>query len=84
MRDYLSDIMMITYPYIYLNCDTIKNKGENVIYVNSLNDIYAIIREAILIYKNFVCDTTTILFELNHYQPCVPKKLVNGKQLTVV
>ena len=84
MIDYLSDIMMITSPYIYRNCDTIKNKGETVIYVKAINTIYVIMKVELLFYKNLFSNITNIGFKLEPYDPCVANKVVKSKQITVV
>ena len=55
-----------------------------MLYVRTLNDIYGIMKAAVLFYKNFVGDLMTIGFDLNPYNPCIAKNIVNGKQLTLV
>ena len=41
-------------------------------------------KDALLFYQKFVGDLMTIGLELNSYDPCVPNKTTNGKQLTLV
>ena len=55
-----------------------------MLYVRELNAIYGIMKAALLFYRKFVRDLTTIGFELKPYDPCVTNKTINGKQLTLV
>jgi hypothetical protein len=41
-------------------------------------------KAALLYYQRFVPDLKSIGFEINPYDPSVPNKIVQGKQLTVV
>ena len=52
--------------------------------MEALNDLYSIIKLALLFYIKFVNNLKSIVFELNHYDPCVAYKIVDGAQLTVV
>ena len=81
MIEDLTGIIVMTSLNIYHKYITINKKGETVFYVTFFNDLYRIMKPEILFYKDFV---TTIGFKINPYDPCVIKKLVNGKKMTVV
>ena len=55
-----------------------------MLYVKALNIIYVIMKAAILFYKRFVDDVTSIGFKLNSYETCVTNKITNVKKMTVV
>ena len=57
--------MIKTAPEIYRKHITINRKGETVLYVRALNEIYGIMKAALLLYQKFVGDLMTIVFELN-------------------
>ena len=59
-------------------------KGELVIYVQLLNDLYGIMHIALLYYQHFCKDICSIDFKINPYDPCIANKIVKGKQLTLV
>ena len=84
LRGKLADLLIKTAPEMYRKHTTINRKGETVLYVRALNEIYGIMKAALLFYQNFVGDLMTIGFELNPYDPCVANKTINGKQLTLV
>ena len=73
-----------TAPEIYRKPITINRKGETVLYVRALNEIYGIMKAALLFYQNFLGDLVTIGFELNPHDPCVANRTINGKQLTLL
>ena len=68
---------MITAPEIYPKYITVNKIGETVIYVEALNDIYGIIKLALLFQKNSVGYITFIVFKLNPYAPCVTNHIIN-------
>jgi hypothetical protein len=45
--------------------------------------LYGLLRSALLFYKKLVADLESDGFVLNPYDPCVAKKVVDGKQMTV-
>ena len=55
-----------------------------MLYVITLNDIYGIMKAALLFYQKFVGDLMMIGFELNPYDSCVTNTIINRKQLTLV
>ena len=76
--------MVTTAPEIYKKYVTVNRKGELVIYVEALNALYRIIKAALLFYIKFVKNLKSFGFQLNHYNPCVANKIVEGAQLTFV
>ena len=82
LRGKLADLLIKTAPEIYRKHITINRKGETVMY--SLNEIYGIMKAALLLYQKFVGDLIMIGFKLNTYDPCVANKTINWKQLTLV
>ena len=75
--------MVATALEIYKKYVTVNRKGELVIYVEALNALYRIIKEALLFYIKFVKNLKSVGFQLNPYDPCVANKIVEGAQLTV-
>ena len=55
-----------------------------MLYVKALNSIYRIIKAAILFYKKFVGNITTISFKINPYDPCFTNNLISGRKITMV
>ena len=79
LKGKLADPLIKTAPAIYRKHITIKIKGETVLYVRILNEIYGIMKAALLFYQKFVGDLMRIGFELNPYDPCIANKTINGK-----
>jgi hypothetical protein len=40
-------------------------------------------KSALLFYRKFVADLTSLGFDINPYDPCVANKIINGKQITI-
>ena len=80
----LAELMVVTAPEIYKKYVTFNSKGELVLYVESLNALYGIMKAALLFYIKFVENLKSIVFQLNTYDPCVANKIVDGAHLTVV
>ena len=78
LRGKLAELMVATAPEIYKKYVSVNHKGELVIYVESLNALYSIMKAALLFYIKFVKNLKSIGFELNPYDPCVANKIVNG------
>ena len=55
-----------------------------MLYVKTTNAVYGITKASIPFYKKFFGDQTTIGFKPNPYNPCVSKKVVNGRNIFVV
>ena len=84
LRGKLAELMVANAPEIYKKYVSVNLKGELVLYVESLNALYGIMKAALLFYLKFVKNLKSIGFELNPYDPCVANKIVDGVQLTVV
>jgi len=54
-----------------------------VIYVLMNMALYGMIFSSLLFYKKFKKDVESIGFQVNHYEPCVANRLINGKQHTL-
>ena len=67
LRGKLADLLIKTAPEIYHKHISINRKGETVLYIRALNEIYGIMKAALLFYQKFVGDLMTIGFELNPY-----------------
>ena len=52
--------------------------------MEALNASYVIMKSTLLFYLEFVKNLKSIGLVLNTYNPCVPNKIVDGAQLTVV
>ena len=52
--------------------------------VECQNVICGTLKAALQFYKKFVKDIKDFGFTLNHYDPCVANKVINGKQMTIV
>ena len=50
-------------------------RGEEVIYVNVLKEIYGMLIAALLFYKKFKSDLESIDFVFNPYDPCVANRI---------
>ena len=55
-----------------------------MICLKAFNAIYGIIKAALLFYKQFVGDLSTIGFNINPYDPYVANKITNGKKMTLL
>jgi hypothetical protein len=80
LRGKLAELMVKVAPEIYTKYVIISSKGETVLYVRLLNDLYGIMKAALLYCHHFVADLTSIGFEINPYDPCVANKVVDGKR----
>ena len=54
LRGKLANLLIKTVPEIYRKQITIKRKGETVLHVRALNEIYGITKAALLFYQKFV------------------------------
>ena len=84
LRGRNAELMTATAPKIYKQYITIDRKGNKTLYVRTLNEIYGIMKAALLFYLKFVESLTSVGFVFNPYNSCVANKIVNRHQLTVV
>ena len=73
----MSKLMVATAPEIYKKYVTVNRKGELVLYVESLNALYGIMKAELLFYIKFVENLKSVVFQLNPYDPCVANKIVD-------
>ena len=59
-----------------------KNR-EPILYVRLFKALYGLSRPALLFYKKLRRDLENMGFEVNPYNPCIAKKMINGSQMTV-
>ena len=76
--------MVATAPEIYKKYVSFNRKGELVLYVETLNALYRIMKAALHFYIKFIANLKSVRFQLNLYDPCVANNIVDGAQLTVV
>ena len=57
--------------------------GKSVLYVWIHKELYGCLKSALLFYEKIVGDLETYGLKINPYDPCVVKKMIVGKQLTV-
>ena len=67
----LAELMAATAPEIYKQYVTIYHKVKKALYVRTLNEIYSIMKAALLFYLKFLESLTSIGFVLNPYDSCV-------------
>ena len=58
--------------------------GKKVLYVNFLREIYWCIESALLWYNLYVKTFDDLGFSINKHDICVAKKIIYGKQCTIV
>ena len=58
-------------------------KGKRVLYLQLLKALYGCVRSALLWYELFTGTLKEMGFELNPYDPCVAKKMIEGSQCTI-
>ena len=83
LRGRLSELTAQLYPSIYQKYVRVEN-GKTVLYVQLKNDLYGTLRSALIFYQKLLKDMDSKGFDLNLYDPCVVKKMVNGKQMMIV
>ena len=49
-----------------------------MLYVNCLKELYGLLELVLLFYKKLAGELIDMGFEINHYDPCVANKTVNG------
>jgi len=59
-------------------------KGKRVLYMQPIKALYMFVQSALLGYKHFSTTLVGIGFELNQYNLCSAKAIIDGKQCTIV
>jgi hypothetical protein len=83
IRGRLAELMVKAAPTIYRKYITIDANNQPILYVKLQKALYGCLRSALLFYKKLVGDLRSQGFELNPCDPCVAKKMINGKQFTL-
>jgi hypothetical protein len=79
----LAELLVNIYPGLYRKYVFIE-RGNPVLYAKLAKSLYLTLRAALLFWNNL---TQTLIgwgFELNKYDKCVPNKIINGLQCTIV
>ena len=63
---------------MYWKYVTVGPTGEPIVYVRLLKALCGLLRSALLFYKKLRGDLESMGFEVNPYDPCVAKKMING------
>ncbi len=72
------DILVFIAPNVNGPYVTVGKKGKKQLLVQSLTALYGTMVASLLYYKKFVKSLKSKGFKLNHYDPCVANKQVNG------
>ena len=79
----LVNVLVSIAPDVYDPYVTTNKKGQQVLIVECLNDVYGTMVAALLYYKKFVKSLVKKGFKLKPYDGCVANKTVNRKQVTI-
>jgi hypothetical protein len=83
LKGRLAELMVQVAPNLYRKYIAVNKKGTSIRYVKMQKALYGLLRSALLFYKKLVANLESDGFVLNPYDPCVPNKVVDGKQITV-
>jgi hypothetical protein len=85
LKGRLAKLMVKVAPNLYRNYISVDRRGTAILYVKIQKAIYGLHRGALLFYKKIVADLegNGNGFVINHYDPCVTNKVINGTQMTV-
>ena len=75
--------MSMVAPEIYIQNIHVNSKNQKVIYVNLKKLLYMCLEIVLLFYQKLLSDMINKGFSVNPYDPCVVKKMVNGKHMIV-
>jgi hypothetical protein len=79
----LVDILVKIAPDVYQSYATKDRKGVEQLLVQCQNALYGAMVASLLCYRKFAKSLTDIQFTINPYNPCVAKKIIDGKQMTI-
>ena len=82
IRGQLADILLKICPGVYDKGVQYKG-GQNILYVQMLEELYRMLVSLILYYKRFRKDIEGIVFEVDQYGICVANRMKYIKQQTV-
>jgi hypothetical protein len=83
IRGVLVDILVDIAPDVYKSYVSRDKKGMKQLLVQFQNALYGTMAASLLYYRKFVKSLTDIGFIINHYDPCVANKIIEGKQMTI-
>ena len=78
----LVDMLIEMDPELYRD-KVVYSNGEKILYVETLQAIYGLLKSALLFYRKLRKDLKDDSFIVNPYNPCVANQLINDKQHTV-
>ena len=79
----LAEMMVQIDPAMYRKYGAYSLNEQAMLYVRLSKALYGMLRAALFFYKRLMSDLEGMGFEVNLYDPCVAKKMVNGHQMTV-
>ena len=82
-RGTLADMIVAADPALYRTFVSYET-GKVVLYVWIRKALYGCLKSALLFYEKPVRDLEAYGFRINPYDPCVSKKMIGGKHLTVI
>ena len=71
-------------PKIYQNDVIMHSKGKPILYVQIKKALNVILCRELLFYRKLVKDLEEYGLQINPYNPCVAKKMINKKRMMVV
>ena len=84
LKGQLAKLMVITLPLIYQKCVTVNTKGKKILCMKMKKAFYGMLKSDVLFYRKLFCDLKRVGFTINPYDPCVAKKEIKGKQMTII
>ena len=82
IRDKLAEILVEIYPEFYGTYIAYEN-GKALLYLELFKSLYGMLISSLLFYQKLRKDMEAIGFKLNPYNPCVAKKSIRNKQITI-
>ena len=83
VEECLAGLMVIIESKVNRKYVTINSRGRPVLYIKLQKALYGLLESALLFYNKPLADLLAIGFEPNQYDPCVVKKIIDGKQITI-
>jgi hypothetical protein len=83
IRGVLVDILVEIAPDVYKPYVSRDKKGMKQLLVQCQNALYGTMVASLLYYRKFVKSLIDVGFIINHYDPCMANKIIEGKQMTI-
>jgi hypothetical protein len=83
LRTRRTDILVEIAPDVYKSYVSRDKKGMKQLLVKCQNALYGTMVSSLLYHRKFVKSLMEIGFIINHYDPCVTNKIIEGKQMTI-